>query len=179
MDRLDFQLLAPGERLCEVELKAKHQRYNGWQDFTRNTPERDLFIVDELTIRKLLSAGRYAFLLLRDDPCDRWTVWSIMELVLASKTRATRQLATSNGGSKAKILLDLNDSSYHYTHVDDALTGIANLVATTDQLWNDIGAWPSGPPIATVGTKTPTSRVQDSSQQRKERHEPQLALEHR
>src|SRR4051812_35880200 len=65
-DRLDFQVLGPGERLCELELKAKHQRYQGWA--RPGVSERDLFILDELALRKILDAGRHGFLLVHDQP---------------------------------------------------------------------------------------------------------------
>jgi hypothetical protein len=29
LDRLDYQLIGPGERLCELELKTKRQPYRG------------------------------------------------------------------------------------------------------------------------------------------------------
>jgi hypothetical protein len=35
-DRLDYQLVGPGARLCEVELKTKRQVYRGW---TRYRPD--------------------------------------------------------------------------------------------------------------------------------------------
>src|SRR5215210_5848112 len=79
LDRLDFQVLAPGERLCEIELKAKHQPYRSWASLRPDIAEADLFIVDELALRKLVSAGRYAFLLVNDQPQSRWIVWSTMD----------------------------------------------------------------------------------------------------
>src|SRR4051794_8434894 len=66
LDRLDFAVLGPGERLCELELKAKHQPYRSWADLRPGVAERDLFILDELALRKVIDAGRYAFLLVND-----------------------------------------------------------------------------------------------------------------
>lgn len=180
MDRLDYQLIAPGERLCELELKAKHQRYLGWATHS-TAAETDLFIVDELTVRKLLSAGRYAYMLLRDDPNDRWTLWSLMEIVLATKVRVNRELATSNGGCKAKVLLDLNDTPHHYTDLTSALTGVADLVALTDRHWNAIDPWPSTKPVLAVTRTSPVARAQIGSRipSRKVCNELTLALDAR
>jgi hypothetical protein len=151
LERLDFQVLGPDGQLCEIELKAKHQRYNGWGSLRPGIAERDLFILDELALRKLLDAGRYAFLLVRDDPGDRWIVWSLMDLVFASKTRVSRQLATAGKHTKGKLLLNMAESPHHCSSVDQALTNIAELIAEVDQRWTSIEAWPTTQPLAIVG----------------------------
>ena len=72
-DRLDFQLLAPGERLVEIEVKAKIQPLSeGWRALRHDVAPADLFVLDELALRKIVDAGRYAFLLVRDIPRARW-----------------------------------------------------------------------------------------------------------
>ena len=40
-DRLDYQLVGPGARLLEVELKTKRQVYRGWSRYRPDVPERD------------------------------------------------------------------------------------------------------------------------------------------
>ncbi len=41
LDRLDYQLLGLGERLCELELKTKRQPYRGWADLRPELAETD------------------------------------------------------------------------------------------------------------------------------------------
>jgi hypothetical protein len=53
MNRLDFSVLGPGERLCQIELKAKRQPYRGRSDLRPEVNEADLFILDELALRKI------------------------------------------------------------------------------------------------------------------------------
>jgi hypothetical protein len=151
LDRLDFQVLAPGERLCEIELKAKHQPYHAWGHLRPDTAERDLFILDELALRKLVDAGRYAFLLVHDQPQQRWLVWSTMELVLASKVRVNRRLATGVDRLKAKILLDVNETPYHESDPMAALSTVASYVRVIDRHWTSIGAWPTNRSIPVAG----------------------------
>ena len=151
LDRLDFQVLGPTERLCEIELKAKHQRYQGWTQYSARTSEADLFILDELAMRKILSAGRYAFLVVHDQPSRRWVVWSVMDLVLATKHRANRRLAVGAGPLKAKLLLDSNDSPHHCGSVESALDAVADLAKTADSCWSSIDGWPTNRRIPTIG----------------------------
>jgi hypothetical protein len=151
MDRLDYQVLCPGDRLCEIELKTKRQPYRGWGTFRPDVAEQDLFIVDELTIRKLIDAGRYGVLLVRDAPLHRWIVWTPMDLMFASKVRVARQLATGRGGTKGKVLLNLADSPHHFPLLEAALVGIAGLIEQTDENWTGIGAWPGLGTVPLVG----------------------------
>jgi hypothetical protein len=151
LDRLDFSLLAPGERLCELELKAKHQPYQQWSRLRPDTPERDLFILDELALRKVIDAGRHAFLLVHDEPGGRWVLWSTMDLVLATKMRANRCLATGVDRLKAKVLLDLTDTPHHHQTLTAALSALASAVRVIDRHWSAIGPWPTNRTIHTVG----------------------------
>ena len=145
MAKLDFQVVGPGERLIEIELKEKRQRYRGWSSNRPDVPEGDLFILDELALRKLIDSGRYGILLIFDVPCRRWVVWTMADLVLGSKVRVNRRLLTASGAIKAKVLLDLREASNAVATLGAALDVIANEIATLDARWNGIGPWQSGP----------------------------------
>ena len=141
LDRLDYQLLGPGERLCELELKTKRQPYRGWAYLRPELAEADVFILDELALRRVVDAGRYAFLLVRDMPGQRWALWSTAELVLASKVRVSRKLATP-GVSKGKLLVDLGGAAALVPSLPAALSALADLVRLIDRQWSDVAAWP-------------------------------------
>jgi hypothetical protein len=141
LDRLDYQLLGPGERLCELELKTKRQPYRGWAYLRPELAELDVFILDELALRRVVDAGRYAFLLVRDTPGRRWALWSTAELVLATKVRVSRQLATS-GTSKGKLLIDLAGAAAVVPTLPTALDALGELVRLIDRQWSDVAAWP-------------------------------------
>ncbi len=127
LDRLDYQLLGPGERLCELELKTKRQPYRGWAHLRPELAETDLFILDELALRRVVDAGRYPFLLVRDVPGRRWALWSTAELVLATKMRVSRKLATS-GTFKGKLLIDLGGGGRRRPLTAGPLGALAELV---------------------------------------------------
>ncbi len=42
LERLDYQLLGPGDRLCELELKAKRRPYQGWSALRPDVEPVDL-----------------------------------------------------------------------------------------------------------------------------------------
>ena len=147
LDALDFTVLGPGERLAQVELKAKHQPYRGWAQLWPELAERDLFILDELALRKIVDAGRYAHLVVADLPTGRWCVWSTADLVLASKVRTVRALATGAGRLKAKVLVDFGEAAVIVDSPAAAAVVVADSLGQCDRLWGAIEPWPGGPMV--------------------------------
>lgn len=141
-DQLDYQLTGPGGRQLQLELKAKHQGYVGWGDLRPEVAEADLFILDELALRHLVDAGRYGFLLIRDVPSARWVLWTLAELIVCSKVRVTRGLATP-GKTKGKVLVDLSEAAVAVSSLGDALDLLVEDVARIDHQWGDIAPWPT------------------------------------
>lgn len=144
-DRLDFQLLGPGERLVELEVKAKMQPLSqGWRDLRPDVDPGDLFVLDELALRKIVDAGRYGFLLVRDIPRARWHLWSNGDLVVASRTRHTRVI---NKGPtprmKGKLLFDLSEAGFTSVELSPALDALAAMVTRLESLWADVAPWPA------------------------------------
>ena len=146
-------MLGPGERSWSSSPSSRPSSSptGSWADLRRGVAERDLFILDELALRKVIDAGRYAFLLVNDQPTNRWVLWTTMDLVLATKVRVNRRLATGIDQLKAKVLLDLGDSPHHYDSLVAALSAMASALRVIDRHWTDIGPWPSNRPIDTVG----------------------------
>ena len=142
---LDFTVLGPGERLAQVELKAKHQPYRGWAQLRPELAERDLFILDELALRKIVDAGRYAHLVVADLPGGRWCVWSTADLVLASKVRTVRALATGAGRLKAKVLVDFREAAAVVDSPGAAAGVVADSLGHCDRLWGAIDTRSDGP----------------------------------
>lgn len=142
-DRLDYQLVGPGARLLEVELKAKRQVYRGWERYRPEVAEKDLLILDELALRKLVDAGRYAFLLVNDLPGGRWAVWSTHDLVMTPKARVTRRLSVGTGAVKGKVLLSFADDASLFPGLPEAIDHIVETLRRIDSRWQDIAPWPS------------------------------------
>jgi hypothetical protein len=147
LGELDYAIVGPGDRLGQVELKAKHQPYRGWGHLRPDLAEVDLFILDELALRKIVDAGRYAYLVVADLPGRRWCVWSTADLVLATKTRTVRALATGSNRKKAKVLLDLREAAAHVADEHAATDAVARMLGSCDAHWQAIEPWPHGPAV--------------------------------
>ena len=144
-DRLDFQVLSAGEQLVQVELKAKRQPLSkGWRDLRPEVRPEDLFVLDELALRKIVDAGRYAFLLVRDIPQARWVLWSVGSLLVASRARHARALDRGAGTRlKGKLLFDLSEAGFATTDLRAALDEVERTARLVDARWTDIAPWPT------------------------------------
>lgn len=144
-NRLDYQLIGPGERLIELELKAKHQPLSeGWKRLRPDVDASDLFVLDELAVRKIVDAGRYAFLLIRDVPRDLWHLFSAGDLVVASRVRHTRRLEKGQVPAyKGKLVFNLSEAGHHSRELDVALEAIASTATELEARWTDISPWTS------------------------------------
>lgn len=141
--RLDYQLVGPGGRLCELELKTKRQPLSaGWCQLRPDVDPADLFVIDELALRRIVDTGRYAFLLVRDY-ADRWCLWSAGHLVVASRVRHTRRITKTVPALKGKLVLDVSESDIT-TDLKAGLNAIAATVDTIEACWADIAPWPHG-----------------------------------
>ena len=154
LHELDFAVSGPGGRLAHVELKAKHQPYRGWSHLRPDIREADLFILDELALRKIVDGGRYAYLVVADQPARRWCVWSTADLVLATKTRTVRTLATGSNREKAKVLLDLSEAAAQVGDETEAVAVVVRMLAACDTHWDAIEPWPHGPAIRSPFRRT-------------------------
>lgn len=86
-----------------IEAKEKRQKLTERWHLLSGVDERDLFILDELSLRKALSKGMSAFFVLRDVPGgDRLFLAPAYMVASGDKTRRNRV-------GKGKLILDLRD----------------------------------------------------------------------
>jgi hypothetical protein len=96
-EELDFCI--PG---IAIEVKAKFQPIGArWLKHT-NVPEPDLFILDELSLRKACKWFPNAWIVIGDMPQNRLFLASISELVAVERQRVNRV-------AKGKLLMDLRN----------------------------------------------------------------------
>jgi hypothetical protein len=144
-DRLDFQVLSVTEQLVQIELKAKRQPLSkGWRDLRPEVRPENLFVLDELALRKVVEAGRYAFLLVRDIPQARWVLWTVGDLLVAGRARHARTLDRGAGTHlKGKLLFDLSEAGFVTHDLGEALDAIERTTRRLDAWWSDIAPWPT------------------------------------
>lgn len=96
-DELDIWIPGP-----YIEVKEKRQVIGDrWLKIT-STEERNLFIMDELSLRRCMRQAPHTYLVIHDAPQDRMFVLNALEMACASRVRVNR-----NG--KGKLLFDLTD----------------------------------------------------------------------
>lgn len=69
-------------------------------------------------------------------------LWTLAELVVCSKVRVTRGLATP-GKVKGKVLLDLSEAAVAASSLGGVLDLLVESVTRIDRQWGDIAPWPT------------------------------------
>lgn len=113
--RLDYWL--PG---LFVDVKEKRQRLTERWHLLADVAEPDLFVIDELSIRKALEHFPGAYFLLHDLPGERIFLASIAEMVCARRARCNR--VSSSGHAKGKWIMCFTD----FRQLDDPATELVS-----------------------------------------------------
>jgi len=109
---LDFVILFKGEPYFYLEVKEKRRRYNAknWPPFAE---EVDLFIIDDLTVRKCLAHAPRSGVLVRDSGRDNgqdaYFFFSVIDLALMPRLRVNREIRRKASGVKGKWLINLRN----------------------------------------------------------------------
>lgn len=121
-DRLD--LWFPGVYL---ELKEKRQSYTPRWHLLPGVPERDLFIIDELTVKRSLQHYPNVLFLIRDVPGQRLFHAPVWEMISVERARVNRV-------NKGKWVIDMGN----FRTVDDPATSKSLFVRQlVKQHWKD------------------------------------------
>lgn len=96
-DKLDFWVPA-----VYLDVKEKRQRLTERWQLLPGTPEADLFVVDELSVRRASRHGFSAYFLIRDCPQTRMFLARVDEVWSAERVRRNR-------AGKGKWILDLTN----------------------------------------------------------------------
>lgn len=89
-----------------LDIKEKKQSYTErWMKHWPNMAEPDAFIIDELSVRRLVEHHPYGYVLVQDRPLGRLLTASTSKLITMPKVQLDRQ--TSPDRKKGKWLVDL------------------------------------------------------------------------
>jgi len=107
---LDFHL--PRHKI-HFDAKEKTQPFSMKNWAGTAIAQEDLFIIDDLSARKLLRNAPLSFCLIKDSssPPVMYYIYSIVDLLCIPKTRATRPIEKSVKAFKGKWLLNLRDAA--------------------------------------------------------------------
>lgn len=102
----DFTIYVKKKPYFYLEAKEKRQRYNmhHWQT---KIAEENLFILDDLTVRKCLAYAPISGVLVRDNPRSRYALFTIVDLALMPRQRVNRPIQRAVATLKGKWLIDL------------------------------------------------------------------------
>ncbi len=139
-DRPDLYIFRQvrGERVrVALELKEKRQPYRQrWAD-AAGVPERELLVLDEVAVRKLLAWAPRAALLFWDgtQTGPPYVLFTIVDLLCVPKVRVQRPIALNTSRLKAKWLLDRR----HGRRLPDLGGALAVLARYVDaEMWDDL-----------------------------------------
>jgi hypothetical protein len=104
----DFTVYFSGDLIFYLEVKEKRQPYNmrNWPAFA---PEADLFILDDLTVRKCLAYSPGAGVLVRNNLQRSYRFFSVVDLALMPKLRVNRAIERETQDVKGKWLINLQN----------------------------------------------------------------------
>jgi hypothetical protein len=139
-DRPDLYIFrrVRGEQVrVALELKEKRQPYRSRWAEAAGVPEPELFVLDEVAVRKLLAWAPRAVLLFWDEtqPARPYALYTIIDLLCVPKVRVQRPIALNSPRLKAKWLLDRRHGRL-LPDLNSAFTAIASYVDR--ELWDDL-----------------------------------------
>jgi hypothetical protein len=106
----DFTFRVAKKALFFLEVKEKLQPYNprNWPAFA---PEAELFILDDLTVRKCIAYAPRAGVLVRDNTQGNYRFFSVVDLTLMPKMRVNRAIQRQRLEWKGKWLINLQNGA--------------------------------------------------------------------
>lgn len=107
---LDFYL---SRHNIHIDAKEKRQRFSmkNWKE--ARIPQEQLFIIDDLAVRKLLLHAPHSFTVIKDSSVSpaMYFVYSIVDFLCIPKVRCRRPIRRTIVAFKGKWIIDLRDAA--------------------------------------------------------------------
>ncbi len=128
----DFTLLMKGEPYFYLEVKEKRQKYKV-KNWDISMDEAHLFILDDLTVRKMLAYAPLSGALVRDNMQGAYYFFSVVDLALMPKKRMNREIYRVKSALKGKWLVDLRNGK-KASSLADAFSCLRAYVDALDEI---------------------------------------------
>jgi hypothetical protein len=128
----DFTILLNGSPYFHLEVKEKRQKYN-MKNWPRYIEEPDLFILDDLTVRKCLAYSPKSGIVIRDNLRELYSFFSVVDLALMPRRRLNHRIELTIPAWKGKWLINLNHGLNAGT-IEEIFSGIRQYVETSDRI---------------------------------------------
>jgi len=129
---LDFTISSHGDPIFQLEVKEKRKAYNA-SHWPTEIPEADLFILDDLTVRKCISHAPRCGVLVRDSAQTRYCFFSVVDLAMMPRQRVNRAINNRKQALKGKWLISLKDG-VPANNLEDAFEHIRSYLRTLDEI---------------------------------------------
>ena len=121
--QLDFTIYdKSGQPAFHLDVKEKRQKYNlaNWPKFAS---ESNLFVLDDLAVRKCLVHAPKSGVLVRNNIRGRYYFFSVFDLALMPRKRVNRPINKNQPGFKGKWLINLRNGKETQS-LDEAISHI-------------------------------------------------------
>ncbi|MFN3983066.1 MAG: hypothetical protein ACK4SA_22020 [Caldilinea sp.] len=132
----DFALMLSDGARFALEVKEKRQPYTV-QAWPQGTPEAQMFILDELTVRKCLGFAPRAGIAVKDIVGRRFVFFSVIDLALMPRVRVNRRIERNRPDLKGKWVIDLRNGKVAVT-LDDLLNHIQSYLGNLHSILYEI-----------------------------------------
>jgi hypothetical protein len=135
--RLDFTIFMPhgGEKFfLEVKEKRKTTKISQWPKV--NIPEPDLFILDDLSARKILKMAPNSGLIVRTNLTNRYYFFDVVTLWEMPRLRVNRALNEEKTVFKGKWMIDLRNG-YQGNKLDQVFGALKTYYEQQEQYFRE------------------------------------------
>jgi hypothetical protein len=136
---LDFVINFSGA-IFHLDVKEKIQKYQ-MDNWPKIMPESEMFILDDLSVRKCLAYAPNSGILIRDNLKNGYYFFSVVDLALMPRTRVNRQINKNQQGQKGKWIINLRNG-ISFSSSEDAFDYLNKFISEMDiVLFNALGCY--------------------------------------
>jgi hypothetical protein len=132
---LDFAINFNG-MVFHLDVKEKIQKYQ-IANWPKIMPEREMFILDDLSVRKCLAYAPNSGILIRDNLMGQYYFFSVVDLALMPRTRVNRQINKNQSGRKGKWVINLRNGK-EFNSSKDAIAYLNRFIGRMGEILFDV-----------------------------------------